>query len=413
MLIKGNRFGGQPFLLEGGRVIKPTRIPFTIQGFPEEWMQRLLHGYPEVLPVQEIEAGFAPLIPVGREIGVAAGSIDNLFVSPEGYLTLVETKLWRNPEARREVVGQILDYAKDMARWSYTDLDQRIRAYQQQATGSDVGLVDTVKKYYPLDEAEERNFIDNVSKNLGRGRLLLLIVGDGIRESVEEMVEYLSRSPQLYFTLALIELQVFQVGDDPRRRLVIPQLVTRTREITRAIVRVEGVQPEQVALKIETDLDAEPPRSPASGSRRLITAEEFFEQLQKNKGPEAVTFAQRLIRDCEALGLETVWNSGSFSLKLPDPQGSGLRIGVFNVDRTGYIYLGYSQGQLEKLQLPLELSYDFAAQTAALLPGIDQHQVQKGNWNKFATLHDFQKQYDQMIKIVAAYIEKIRKSSLG
>lgn len=373
-------------------------------------MQRLLHEHPEVLPVQEIEAGFAPLIPVGREISVAAGSIDNLFVSPEGYLTLVETKLWRNPEARREVVGQILDYAKDLARWSYTDLDRRIR---ELATGSAAGLVDTVKKYYPLDETEERNFIDNVSKNLGRGRLLLLIVGDGIRESVEEMVEYLSRSPQLYFTLALIELQVFQVGDDPRRRLVIPQLVTRTREITRAIVRVEGVQPEQVALKIETDLDAEPPRSPASGSRRLLTAEEFFEQLQKNKGPEAVTFAQRLIRDCEALGLETVWNSGSFSLKLPDPQGSGLRIGVFNVDRTGYIYLGYSQGQLEKLQLPLELSYDFAAQTAALLPGIDQHQVQKGNWNKFATLHDFQKQYDQMIKIVAAYIEKIRKSSLG
>ncbi|MCE7926857.1 MAG: hypothetical protein DYG98_27795 [Haliscomenobacteraceae bacterium CHB4] len=410
MLTKGNRFGGQPFLLEGGRIIKPTRISFTSQGFPEEWMQRLLHEHPEVLPVQEIEAGFAPLIPVGREISVAAGSIDNLFVSPEGYLTLVETKLWRNPEARREVVGQILDYAKDLARWSYTDLDRRIR---ELATGSAAGLVDTVKKYYPLDETEERNFIDNVSKNLGRGRLLLLIVGDGIRESVEEMVEYLSRSPQLYFTLALIELQVFQVGDDPRRRLVIPQLVTRTREITRAIVRVEGVQPEQVALKIETDLDAEPPRSPASGSRRLLTAEEFFEQLQKNKGPEAVTFAQRLIRDCEALGLETVWNSGSFSLKLPDPQGSGLRIGVFNVDRTGYIYLGYSQGQLEKLQLPLELSYDFAAQTAALLPGIDQHQVQKGNWNKFATLHDFQKQYDQMIKIVAAYIEKIRKSSLG
>lgn len=374
-------------------------------------MQRLLHGHPEILPVQEIEAGFAPLIPVGREIGVAAGSIDNLFVSPEGYLTLVETKLWRNPEARREVVGQILDYAKDMARWSYTDLDQRIRAYQQLATGNVAGLVDTVKKYYALDEAEERIFIDNVSKNLRRGRFLLLIVGDGIRESVEEMVEYLSRSPQLYFTLALIELQVFQVGDDPEHRLVIPQLVTRTREITRAIVRVEGAQPEQVALKIETDMDAEPPRSSATGIRRLITAEEFFEQLQKNKGPEAVAFAQRLIRDCEALGLETVWNSGSFSLKLPDPQGSGLRIGIFNVDRTGYIYLGYSQGQFEKLQLPPELSYDFAAQTAALITGIGQHPAQKGTWNKYATLDDFQKQYDRVMKIVAGYIEKIRLGS--
>ena len=29
---------------------------------------------------------------------------------------LIECKLWRNPEARREVVGQILDYAKVLTR---------------------------------------------------------------------------------------------------------------------------------------------------------------------------------------------------------------------------------------------------------------------------------------------------------
>ncbi len=34
---------------------------------------------------------------------------------------LVEAKLWRNPEARRKVIGQILDYAKELSRWNYED----------------------------------------------------------------------------------------------------------------------------------------------------------------------------------------------------------------------------------------------------------------------------------------------------
>lgn len=45
-----------------------------------------------------------------------SGSIDNLYLSTGGYAVLVETKLWRNPQARREVLSQTLDYIKDLAR---------------------------------------------------------------------------------------------------------------------------------------------------------------------------------------------------------------------------------------------------------------------------------------------------------
>jgi hypothetical protein len=71
----------------------------------------IVHNKPNILSVFEIETGFMPLIPIGREVSTVAGYIDNLFISPEGYLSIVETKLWRNPEARREVIGQILDTA--------------------------------------------------------------------------------------------------------------------------------------------------------------------------------------------------------------------------------------------------------------------------------------------------------------
>ena len=49
-------------------------------------------------------------------------------MNEEGYLTLVETKLWRNPEARRTVVAQIIDYASHLSTWTYDELRQAVLA---------------------------------------------------------------------------------------------------------------------------------------------------------------------------------------------------------------------------------------------------------------------------------------------
>ena len=65
----------------------------------------------------------APIVSLGREIPTAAGPIDNLFLSRNGYLVVVETKLWSNPEARRQVVAQLLDYAAQLRKWRYSNLD--------------------------------------------------------------------------------------------------------------------------------------------------------------------------------------------------------------------------------------------------------------------------------------------------
>ncbi|MFN2459018.1 MAG: hypothetical protein ABR502_12525, partial [Chitinophagaceae bacterium] len=208
MISKGNRRGGLPTFVEGGIIQKLERIPFLAGTFKENWIQQLIHTQPHILPIDDIESNFSPLIAIGREVSTNVGPIDNLFISPTGYITIVETKLWRNPEARREVVGQILDYAKELKKWSFSDLDNAAKSYNQLNNGNSDGLLTTIRRYEPIDESEEQYFIDNISKNLQRGRFLLLIVGDGIRESVEDMVEYLSHTPQLYFTLSLIELQV-------------------------------------------------------------------------------------------------------------------------------------------------------------------------------------------------------------
>ena len=71
----------------------------------EGWLQQLIFEHPDLLPVDEFDESFAPLIPIGREVATKSGAIDNLYISPVGRLTIVETKLWKNPEKHRTVVA--------------------------------------------------------------------------------------------------------------------------------------------------------------------------------------------------------------------------------------------------------------------------------------------------------------------
>src|ERR1039458_4800796 len=99
--------------------------------YDEAWLQTLLHSHPEVLPIGQIESGYGDLVPLCRELpllfgGGRSGALDNLFVTRDGKLVLVEAKLWRNPQARREVVAQVLEYAAAVFRMSYDELQSAV-----------------------------------------------------------------------------------------------------------------------------------------------------------------------------------------------------------------------------------------------------------------------------------------------
>lgn len=94
--------------------------------FSEERLQSLIHEHPSVLPVQEIEPGFGRLISICRELNTRHGPIDNLLMTPEGNIVLVEVKLWQNPESRRKVVAQALDYAACLFEMNYSDLEAAV-----------------------------------------------------------------------------------------------------------------------------------------------------------------------------------------------------------------------------------------------------------------------------------------------
>jgi hypothetical protein len=142
-------------------------------------------------------------VSLGREIC----SIDNLLVSPSGRITIVETKLWRNPESTREVLAQILDYAKRLASLNYREFERRCKSAKNPAPLAKTDLYRLVATKFPKLVGSETEFIDAIDKTLHTGRFMLLIVGDGIRENLEEMLGLLHHHPQMLFTFGLVRSQ--------------------------------------------------------------------------------------------------------------------------------------------------------------------------------------------------------------
>ncbi|MCZ6835397.1 MAG: endonuclease NucS, partial [Planctomycetota bacterium] len=213
--------------------------------YNEETLQELLFNYPELLPLDELEAGVESLVAVAREVESGAGPIDLLCFDTSGNIVIVETKLWRNPEARRKVVAQIIDYASHLSLLSYENLIERIRAVRddlpEDKNRDPLAALVEAESGEPVDEAR---FVDRVTSNLSKGRMLLVIVGDGIRSGLETMSGFLQRHPQLGFTLGLVELNLYRpdketfTNDDV---LVVPRLIGRTREVVRSVVEVRTI----------------------------------------------------------------------------------------------------------------------------------------------------------------------------
>jgi hypothetical protein len=231
-------------------------------------VQALVHQFPSCLPIAEIDRAFVGAISICRELNTSAGPIDNLLITPTGLPVIVECKLWRNPEGRREVVGQILDYAKELSRWSASDLQREVNR-KLGTTGN--RMLEMVRAVHP--DVDEVDFNDSLTTNLRRGRFLLLIVGDGIREGVEAIAEYVQQHAGLHFSLGLVELPIFLLPDG--RQLVAPRVLAKTAVITRTVVAVpDGYEVEsEHAAESDAGIEADEPNP------MQVFWKEFLDQL--------------------------------------------------------------------------------------------------------------------------------------
>ena len=223
---------GDFFLLEreGAPVVRAERLAFgETSGRDEAWLRDTLLQNPGILPVRQIDPSFGPLIPLCKELRTEAGPLDAAFINHDGRPTLVECKLWRNPEARRKVVAQVLDYARAISRWSYSDLQRQVAA----ATGRKGNVpYELAAAVHP--DLKEHEFVDAAAAAMRRGRFLLLIAGDGIREDVGALAELINRNAASGFAFGLVEVALYGLEDGGL--VVQPRVVARTQVIERTVV---------------------------------------------------------------------------------------------------------------------------------------------------------------------------------
>lgn len=220
---------------EAGKLEKGERVYLSeIKGKDEAWVRDTLFDHPEIIPIDEIDSTFAPLVPLCKELRTDAGPIDAVFINERGRLTIVECKLWKNPQARREVVAQTLDYVSALSGWSYADLQARVAAALRRQGNNPFAVV----KKRVGGQLRESEFIDSVSRSLREGRFLVLLAGDGIKEGVQSLTELWNRNATKAFTFGVVEVAIYKFGQN--RIAIQPRVLARTELIIRQMTVVNA-----------------------------------------------------------------------------------------------------------------------------------------------------------------------------
>jgi hypothetical protein len=260
----------------------PTR---TIGRVPEGEATRehplrdLIFDHPAILPLTDLDPGIGRIVPIAKELNLpGSGFIDVLLISEHGRLIVVECKLWRNPQARREVVGQVLDYAGELARIGCEGLQRAVSSslkrqgnvLHQLITGAGGAI-------------SEAALVDRLERDLAAGRFLLLIVGDGITEGAQRIGAFLTRHAGLAFDLAMIEIAEYRdpsSSDAPQRRILLPRILARTAVIERHVIRNEV--PTAVIAPIDADEVALPkPVSSSANADAIASWRRFVDRFAR------------------------------------------------------------------------------------------------------------------------------------
>lgn len=300
--------------------------------FVEDWLQTTLAAHPQLLPMEEIDPSSGKFIPLCRELRLpklgSHVSLDLLGVTPHGRLVLIECKLWRNPQARREVVAQILEYASLLRRWSYSDLTERV----SKATGRG-GL-------NPLYEIareggcvlSEAVFCDTVARSLRTSDFHLIIAGDGIREDTGVISTYIA---DMGVRLALIEVRLWRSN---RGNTLITSSVPFRSEVIRQRVLVDL---NDAPLPIEymsdpTDFTREgPPRSQQGLVANRAFWQQFIDEVRFDNADQAPprhggnNWVQIML-PAPAVRITAYRHNGRVGLFLVEQQGSGLAEALIN-----------------------------------------------------------------------------------
>jgi hypothetical protein len=267
----------------------------------EDNFQALLETYPDLLPGDQInEAAPRRWLLVSREYGVpdAEGAtnrwaLDHLFLDQDGIPTLVEIKRrsdTRLTDARREVVGQMLDYAANaVVYWPVETMRARFEAacYKRGESALEVigGFIDAVAGDDSIEavEAVVDTFWNRVDTNLRAGNIRLIFVADQIPLELKRIVEFLNTYMTPVEVLA-VELRHYEGTDADGRpiKTLVPQVIGLTAAA----------------------------RPTAQRETRQWDEASFIQELETKRSVEEANVARRIIEWAGRNSLQIEWGKG-------------------------------------------------------------------------------------------------------
>ncbi len=291
-------------ILIRNNAVKKWKFAESVRTKAEAELQNLLASSPSLIPVDEIREGVSPLVFAVCEFGLpGSGNTDILAFSADGDISIIECKLATNPESKRKVIGQILEYAAQLWEMSYDEVNARI----QRSKGKN--LSDLVAEAV-AGGWDEENFLNGVRKSLEAGSFILIIVVDEISEDLRRTIRYINECSESAFSLHALEMQRFQAD---ATEILVPHLYGASS------------------------------KPPISGpQRKKWTEEEFFRVLNENVKPEVVEVVKNIYEWSVDVADRTWFGTGakigSFTFHY---LSEGKTVSVFTVYTDGSFYLNY------------------------------------------------------------------------
>jgi hypothetical protein len=274
---------GRIYLLnEGSKLIAMEEAAYD----SESLLQKLLADHPDLLAGDQINVEeprrwllvTREMAVPGEPDGAGRWSIDHLFVDQDSIPTLVEVKRSSDTRIRREVIGQMLDYAANaVVYWPVEEIKAKFESRCKQ-DGHDpeaelAGL---------LGEARDAStYWQNVKTNLQAGRVRLLFIADEIPPELRRVVEFLNSQMDPAEVLA-IEVKQFVAE---KLKTLVPRVVGQTERALRK-------------------------RTVDGGETRQWDEASFFSELAQRNGEQEALVARRLLEWANKNGLRVWWGQG-------------------------------------------------------------------------------------------------------
>jgi hypothetical protein len=223
---EGEMVGKIYLLQENGSLQPMDERPYQ----SEDLLQTLLEKYPDLLAGEQIdELSPRKWLFISREVGVPEvengsdrWSLDHLFLDQDAIPTLIEVKRSDYTRIRREVVGQMLDYAANsVSYWPAGVIREKFgSACESRGEEPDIRVAELLG-LDPNDRDSIETFWDQVKTNLQAGKIRLVFVADIIPKELRRVVEFLNRQMDPAEVLA-VEIKQY-VGEG--LKTLVPEVI--------------------------------------------------------------------------------------------------------------------------------------------------------------------------------------------